>query len=183
MNYVDPDGNIFKKIIRGKTITIQAVYYTTKDAMRSAQNAAKFWNKRTDTYLASNNKVYSISYDMTVICVDQLCKFENNNTYELVDSFKSHETAGSCLQKHKINVLRSYSLFHPITKVESTTGAHEIGHTLGMSDTEYGIMSHSQNEFRSESIAHENLQQMLNSDVGEYDLLSKLINLIFNYDW
>ena len=41
----------------------------------------------------------------------------------------------------------------------------------------------SYHEFRSESIALENLQQMLNSDVGEYDLLSKLINLIFNYDW
>ena len=62
----------------------------------------------------------------------------------------------------------------------STTGAHEIGHTLGMTHTDTGIMSKSQNEYRTNEVKQENLRQMLQSESGEIDIITKIFNMFLN---
>ena len=63
---------------------------------------------------------------------------------------------------------------------QSTTGAHEIGHTLGMTHTDTGIMSESQNEYRTDEVQQENLRQMLQSESGEIDIITKIFNMFLN---
>ena len=80
----------------------------------------------------------------------------------------------------KVYVKEAYSLFLPNTDKISTTGAHEIGHTLGMTHTDTGIMSESQNEYRTDEVQQENLRQMLQSESGEIDIITKIFNMFLN---
>ena len=143
-----------------------------------------FWNKRQDTYLSPSGKQFDVKYKITIQSVDNIDVFKkNSNTYEVVDSFESKNRAGVAADKRNIQVLESYSLTLPNSQIQSTTGAHEIGHTLGMSDGGQGIMSDSQDESRTNDVTQDNLQQMLESAAGKDDMLSKLFNYIFKvYD-
>ena len=184
VNFVDPDGMDFRKVVRMNTITIKAHYYVKRDSYESAANARDFWNKRQDTYLSPSGKQFDVKYKITIQSVDNIDVFKkNSNTYEVVDSFESKNRAGVAADKRNIQVLESYSLTLPNSQIQSTTGAHEIGHTLGMSDGGQGIMSDSQDESRTNDVTQDNLQQMLESAAGKDDMLSKLFNYIFKvYD-
>ena len=184
VNFVDPDGMDFRKVVRMNTITIKAHYYVKRDSYESAANARDFWNKRQDTYLSPSGKQFDVKYKITIQSVDNIDVFKkNSNTYEVVDSFESKSRAGVAADKRNIQVLESYSLTLPNSQIQSTTGAHEIGHTLGMSDGGQGIMSGSQDESRTNDVTQDNLQQMLESAAGKDDMLSKLFNYIFKvYD-
>ena len=178
VNFVDPDGKIFKKIIRRNTITIKASYYTTHEDKQSAYQAICFWNKRQDVYTSPSGKQYSVNYDLQVIPIDNTSKFEkSSNTYALVDKFSLSRTTGTTEEKRKIQVLRSYSETRPNSNELSTTGAHEVGHTLGMLDGGEGIMSYSQDELRTDNVSQNNLQQMLDSPVGQEDWLSMFFKI------
>ena len=43
VNFVDPDGMDFRKVVRMNTITIKAHYYVKRDSYESAANARDFW--------------------------------------------------------------------------------------------------------------------------------------------
>lgn len=181
---MDPDGRYFKKVIRKNTITIKATYYVKKHdkkSYRSAHLATEFWNNRQDLYISPSGKQYVVNYELTVSETDIFYSNDlnnvdtfkrNNNTYEVVKSFGTQGRAGSSTNKHSIQVLESYSETRPGTDTPSTTGAHEIGHTLGMSDGGVGIMSPSQDDSRTNDVTQENLQQMIDCDKGDPDWFS-----------
>ena len=100
---------------------------------------------------------------------------KQTNTYELVDSFDKKDRAGATENKKKIQVLKSYAIYRNGSSIQSTTGAHEIGHILGMHDSEYGIMSESQDENRTDDVTKENIKQMLSSDSGYQDFITSVI--------
>lgn len=62
----------------------------------------------------------------------------------------------------------------------STTGAHEIGHTLGMKHSKSGIMSESQDINRSEVVTQKNITEMLESERGKPGFMKFLINWIYS---
>ena len=76
-------------------------------------------------------------------------------------------------------MLDEYSINRPGSDAESTTGAHEIGHTLGMEHSEQGIMSRQQDESRTHEVTQDNIRQMLESERGNADILTIIINAIF----
>ena len=183
VSFVDPDGKLYKKKIRGRSIIISAHYYVKrydKESYRSAIIATDFWNKRKDTYISPSGIRYSVMYNLSVEVVDNLDTFQNhNNTYQVVKSLDERPNAsGASKHKRTIYVLESYSLFLPKTKKISTTGAHEIGHTLGMSHDYYGIMSESQDQHRTNEVTSKNIRQMLESGEGIQDILTSIINII-----
>ena len=177
VNFVDPDGRNFSRIIRRNTITIEASYYVENhDAISyaSASRAVAFWNNRQDIYIAPSGKKYTVDYKLRVFKTDNLSEFEStNNIYRVVDAFDSSTRAGETENNHKIKVLDTYAINRPNSNIPSTTGAHEIGHTLGMKDSEKGIMSESQNELRTDDVTQENLQQMITFPSAYEDWLSK----------
>ena len=77
----------------------------------------------------------------------------------------------------------AYALTRPDGK-PSSTSAHEIGHTLGMSHEEQGIMSERQDENRSSMVTDVNIKEMMSSSAGEeirVDLITRLYDFFKKY--
>ena len=178
VNFVDPDGRKYGIRVRFRRITISAIVYVNDNvSLESAKQAALFWNSRSnDTY-----KGKSIRYDITVIQSEDFgyLKAKGENTYEVdTKRVEGHNPQASGFTHEKTNVyVRSdYATSRPDGE-ESTTGAHELGHLLGMSThSETGIMTESQNENRSSDVTDENIREMMNSNQGNYDKLSALFD-------
>ena len=102
----------------------------------------------------------------------------NDTNRYLVTNDLDPNNVGETTDDKRIKVRRSYSIINPYTNEPSSTGAHEIGHTLGMEHKEKGIMSITQDENRSNFVPQENIDEMINSKSGTYDLISKIILMI-----
>ena len=179
VSFVDLDGRKFTKSIRGNKIIISATYYTDYKSKKSAIQAITFWNNRKDDYFISEDgKKYQIFYRLSIIEGRTPGKFDN--FYYVNDEQVPQYATGITKYKMKVYVKEAYSLFLPNTDKISTTGAHEIGHTLGMTHTDTGIMSESQNEYRTNEVKQENLRQMLQSESGEIDIITKIFNMFLN---
>lgn len=93
----------------------------------------------------------------------------HENTYEVndkkVDELSNQLAVGVTLNHKKIYVKRSNAK-KLSSGTSSSTPAHEIGHTLGMSDSPIGIMSERQDEKRSGEVLQSNIDEMMNSPAG-----------------
>ena len=142
MNLVDPDGKRFYKKTVGNTIYISATYSANLKSNPSAQSAIAFWNNRKNDSVTIEGKTYRIKY--------KLSELDAGNTDESGRVIKVKESWADTNDKGK----------------KSTTGAHEIGHTLGMHHDETGIMTPYQDESRTDEVTQQNLLQMMESGRG-----------------
>jgi len=188
VNFFDPDGRDALIRIRRNTIIVSATIYTNSSSKKSADQAARFWNNRT----GDNYQGKSIKYEITVIDCGNLLKNESDsdksrfNTYEVnskkVDEKYNLELYGPSVgitadNIHTI-VKKEYSETLPNSRKPSTTGAHEIGHILGIdSHSERGIMSPCQDKNRTSEVTSTNIQEMMTSKNNTINkgLIRKLI--------
>ena len=97
------------------------------------------------------------------------CNNDNINTYEVIsekidEPVSSYIVSGRTRNKKQVVVEKDYSLSLPNTNRISTTGAHEIGHVLGMLHSKRGIMSKSQDNNRTYQVTDDNIQEMMTAD-------------------
>ena len=175
VNLVDPDGRRHRLKYYLNTITVEAFYYVTDDqSLLSAKQGIRFWNNRqNDTYTdKETGKTYRIRYKLDVVLKDKIYTKDYDgddpvNVYMISDEEMKKQKPGSVgvtlnTKRNLIYIKSDYAFINPSGE-ESSTPAHEIGHTLGMHHYPTGIMTESQDDSRSEDVPQVNIDQMINS--------------------
>lgn len=185
INYIDEDGRAFKRKWYSDRIVVSAMIFADKRSVKSAKQAANFWNKRKDSYYVGSKK-YLVEYNIVVSPVSSYNNLsgDNSNRYsvESANSLVSRAHPGAYdagqttgVTKNLIYVDERYAELLPNSKVKSSTGAHEIGHFLGIHGHEENtIMSEYQDEKRALSVNQEQVNEIIESEFGTDDLLHKI---------
>ena len=156
VNFVDYDGKDYGLYFdsKNKTITIKATYFTLTNDMASAQQAAKNWNSQSgiNTYTVGKGDkavAYTVNFDIAVVEVkpdnatQEMAALNSalasgpaseSNVYKVVDDSKlDANTNGTTSGGNYIQVKDSQK--------NSTTGTHEMGHSLGLVHNNSGVMT------------------------------------------
>ncbi|MBS4013934.1 MAG: hypothetical protein KGZ97_09305 [Bacteroidetes bacterium] len=186
--FIDPDGRDYILFFdeKNKTVTVQASYYALSRDVASAQNAVDFWNSQSGSYnyvVGSGDDAvsYNVVFDLCVVEVELNASYNvrgadvaeraslseamsgdaAGNVFRTVaDNALSPNTAGTTKDGRYIEIGNSYA--------NSETGAHEIGHTLGIAKhSTSGIMTESANSSgRNESITRGNVNTIINNPLS-----------------
>lgn len=169
--YVDKDGRDFGLYINHetKTITIKATYYTTAKDKVAAETAVNHWHKENGKYVyqvvGDDGKVmeydivFKLEVDATMATKADAKKKAINDPEG--NSFKEVHTdgdsPGACHSQERVTVNTK--------KSQPETGAHEVGHTLGMEHAVEGLMERGTTRKTGEDyITEVNIAQMLQQD-------------------
>jgi hypothetical protein len=175
--FIDPDGRDYRLFFDDdtRTVTVIANYYVTEQDAESAKDAVSFWNTQSGKYTYTLGKgddaiVYNVEFDLNVIEVDITEEYGDffslaamvasdpfgaGNIFSVVNDSELRGKAGNTATGNYIRVGESYT--------STSTGAHEIGHTLGIRHSFRGIMSPAQP--RREFIARSDLRSMIHLPV------------------
>ena len=147
----DPDGMDFDPEVdhENKTITIKATYYVSKENEKMLNSALDVWKSQNGNYYfqpEGSKDEYTINFDFEmIVCENQ---DEADHLYSnahldgkpanlfRVGDVNSKDAKGDTYDGSQITVS---SLLD--SKQSIRTAAHEVGHTLGISHFEHGLMA------------------------------------------
>ena len=149
IKFIDPDGRDVEPVVdeENKTITFRAKYYTSKKNADDLKKGLDVWNNLSGCYKyvigeGKEKQKYTIKFDLQMEVYDFLIEagvaFINDksgmaNFYEgrtYVDN-DNDNARGETVNGNRIRLGAT---------AENRTMAHEIGHTLGLSEWDYGLM-------------------------------------------
>ena len=169
VNLIDPDGRDYAINIDSDkmTITISATFYTNEESYSSALHAANLINGQNNmfSYIVDNSS-YSVVFDINVVKTDgndigslNYAKAIDDTGYAniflvVTDDVLNENQNGVTTRGSDIRVKSS--------RRDSETGGHEMGHTLGMTHSDYGIMTaESSSPYRTNTFTESNIKDMI----------------------
>lgn len=183
--FIDPDGKDYGVTIDSEkqTITISATYYATSDSFESAKSSVDMINAQSGKLQYEMNEVlYTVNFNLKAEDIKSNSIGDLNwkkamddsgeaNTYLVVpdDYNKMDENTNG-------RTIGGQDIFVKSSRSKSETGGHEIGHTLGMTHNESGLMTaDSSNKNRSKEFNQRDINDMIryplnhdrNSDAGK----------------
>jgi hypothetical protein len=175
--FVDPDGRDYKLAFNNttNTVTISATYYTTSTSLASAQQSATTFNNQSGNFIYTVGKgaaavSYTVNFDINVVEVAVDAKMGERgslnsafaadksgqaNVYMVVpDAKMGANNNGSTSGGNFVQVKNS--------RQSTETGAHEMGHTLGLDHNTNGLMTPSSTDpSRSTNIQKSDIKDMI----------------------
>lgn len=180
--FVDYDGRDFGLYIDFKTgtITVKATYYTTSKDRDSAEAAKKAWNELSGKFSYNftdengNSQSFKINYELSVSevtpkegetemgALNRTLMADSSgegNIYKVMpdDSFGKNINGKS--SSNFVRIIES--------RRNSTTGMHEMAHSLGITHAERGLMTPSETDpNRTDEITPTNVSNTVYSPIG-----------------
>ena len=170
VKYVDPDGKDYDVYYDGASITIRAMYFTDEASAESANNAVKFWNDLNGQYTMDG---LPVKFDFTVSVVTSAeipkgVKAESyirgkanmtisGNTY-MLDNIPDVNKNGETNSGRLVTVDKE--------RATHLTGAHEIGHTVGLQHSNAGLMTPASSDSnRSKKVSKGDIKSIIRNAV------------------
>jgi RHS repeat-associated protein len=177
VNNIDPDGKDYIMTIdlETMTITISGTYYASTQDLGSAQQAANAWNDQSGSfsYQTSNGNAFNVNFDITVseVQTDASMKFGQKET--AVRSATDGDTSGAAnayIVAPDINVPKNLNgttqdgkyVYVRDSRSSTETGAHEMGHSLGLVHGGSGLMNPSSSDRSNNDVKANDITDMVN---------------------
>lgn len=170
INAVDPDGKDYNLTFneKKKTLTISAIYLTDQKSLTSAQSAVNFWNEQSGKFTFDVGKgnaktSYIINFDLKV-------ELKKNPEKDFFNMEKQEQTNINLYKITKrtnntnknVNGSTSRNRINIYNVEDNLTGAHEVGHSLGITHSKKGLMTPYSNDMnRSTRIYPEDVYEMI----------------------
>ena len=143
---VDPNGEDYVVVVDEKkqTMTIKAIYYTAKDNKSELQEGLDIWNSQSGRfYHKMNGKNYEVVFDLQVAEGD----FSTDSEARSAAFGDGKMSVNNYFEKSSPGVnKRGATTDGNIIQLDPEIGgkrslAHEIGHTIGIGEWTFGLMS------------------------------------------
>ncbi len=153
----DPNGKDYEVVVDkvNKTITIKATYYTNPNNKDRVSQGVQSWNSQSGLYeyTTDGGETYSVNFNLKVVNRKTVNDIrESRGAWNWVATADLDDTKRG--ESDGVNIV----IDNDNVKAPIRTVTHEIGHTLGIPDDDYGVML---SGGYSESILDEHIMTIL----------------------